>query len=134
MILLAFAYWELSRFFSRFLYDDGYSEWKALAIICSTQILAVMLFVSTISVLLGHRVKLGPKGFTLVLPITLSAVITAANYFALRFRNRSAKFFEESEHYTARVRTLGAIAVFLSIGLIAIVSLLVTGIARHLPH
>ena len=39
--LLAFVYWILSEFFIA-MYDDGYSDWKALVIICCTQIAGII--------------------------------------------------------------------------------------------
>ena len=42
MTLLAFVFWELRGFFRNFLYDDGYSDWKALAVIVRTELIGML--------------------------------------------------------------------------------------------
>jgi multisubunit Na+/H+ antiporter MnhB subunit len=132
--LLAFAYWELRRFFRTFLHDDGYSDWKALAVICCAQLGGIMAAVSVISIILGHRILPASRASMYSFAIALACGVTAVNYYALRFQNKWARFEAEFEHYSARAQTLGRLAVFVAVIVIAVTTLLAAAAASHLPR
>jgi hypothetical protein len=131
---LAFAYWELNRLFTTTSFGDGYSEWKALAVVGCTQIAAIMLVISAISMVLGYRIFPPSKEFRLFFSAGLGVPVLAVNHFALRSGNRYAALEREFRTYARRTRTLGAVAVVLVVLMVFLAMIVMTSFASHLPY
>jgi archaellum biogenesis protein FlaJ (TadC family) len=121
---LAFVYWALRRLF-RELSDDGYSDWKALAII---SLVEVFLFVSAIffiSILLGQSAAAWLMHWKLYGAILISFGVVASNHYLLRFEDKWAQFEQEFNSYSRLKRALGY-AVTTGVVLLALVLLLLS--------
>lgn len=120
---LAFVYWRLQQVFKG-IYDDGHSEWKAMVIICCTE-LAAILGLLYIAELVGVR-PLVPQsqGMSLIFGITLTSFIVFANQRLLRRNNRWKRYLAEFETYSTAVRSFGTIAIILTIVVVVAISLL----------
>jgi hypothetical protein len=131
--LLAFVFWELRGFFRDFLYDDGYSDWKALAVMCCVEIMAIMAAVFIASLILGHRILPNSKLSEYLWAIGIGTAVAAINYYVLQVDDRWARFKPEFEGYSARGRFLGRLAIFAAIIAIAAAALFSAAAAKHLP-
>src|ERR1700722_20925142 len=83
----SFVYWELSQLFKS-IYDDGLSEWKAMASLICAEIFVIMGVYGKISLLIGHRLLDATLFVSRLFCIVVVLAIVAANYAVLLFKNR----------------------------------------------
>jgi hypothetical protein len=130
---LAFSFWTLRRTFSA-LYDDGYADWKALAVLGGSQVLTLFMGISLLSIVLGHRVLTVTKMSTFCLCVGVGLSVTALNYYALRYRDRWTRFEPQFERYPTLARVVGSIVVVVLVIANAIASLIAADTVSHLPR
>jgi hypothetical protein len=107
---LAFAYWGLRRL-ARELSDDGYADWKALAIICFVEIFLIVAAISFMSVHLGPAAVAQIMHWKLYGAILIAAGVVGSHYYLLRFKDRSAQYEPEFRSYSQIKRASGYAAV-----------------------
>jgi hypothetical protein len=107
---LSFAYWELSRLFKA-IYDDGWAEWKAMAILICAEIFMLMGVYGCISLFIGHRLLHTTSSLSRPLGIMVVLAVIAANYYALLSNNRWSRFEAEFESYSRATRIAGCVGV-----------------------
>jgi len=106
--VLAFAFWELRRILCA-ISDDGWADWRAMGLLVCTQIGLVLNIFALASVISGHRL-IPTHGIELTaFAVSLSVVITATNYYAVRFENRWKHFEREFERYPKLIQRLGCV-------------------------
>jgi hypothetical protein len=108
--LYAFAFWNIRQFFKR-MYDDGYADWKALAVIGCTEILGIMAAVFMVSIAVGYKLLPSSKPVLWILGAGISLGIAGINYYMLRFENKWTRFEREFNSYSTGVRILSGIAI-----------------------
>jgi hypothetical protein len=128
--VLAFAFWRLREFF-RAVHDDGYSEWKAFAVICCAQICGITGLVFGIFVVLKRPVKLPAEVSPWAFAIILSSVVVAANHYLLRLDTSWAQFKAEFEAYSARSQMVGSVLTFAAVILLAVFGLLTASLVSR---
>ena len=69
---------------------------------------------------------------TVLLACFLFTAVTAANYYALRYKNRWARFESEFEAYSALVRTISGVVVAGTLVLILVGAILTKNALNHL--
>ncbi len=131
--LLAFAYWQLRRFFKFTLYDDGYSDWKAMATLCVVQLLLGLVALTLISKYVGYRLLTYEGSSELPSAILITGVVVGGNYYVLRFENRWARLEVEFESYSKLTRVLGGLAVGVAIVFALVMSVITKGVWNALP-
>lgn len=119
---LAFVYWRLQQVFKG-IYDDGWSEWKAMGIICCTQLAAILGLLFSSSLLIGRSLVPESDGMFMIFGLGLFSFIGAINQHILRRNHRWKRYLPEFETYSTAVRSLGTIAIFLAIAAIVMLSL-----------
>jgi hypothetical protein len=121
---LAFAYWRLEIFFRTFLYDDGLSRWKALAVIVCTELAALMTIVLGISVAVGRRIffQTWPAGALML--FGLSIAVSWMNYELLFRDSRWSYQRKEFEELSDFAKIAGTAAVLTTIALIFVLVLI----------
>jgi hypothetical protein len=131
--VLAFVFWALRGFFRGFLYDDGYSDWKALALISCTEILGIMTGIFITSLAVGHRLLPTSKPILWVLGVGIALGTMGANYYMLRFENRWARFETEFQAYSMGARILSGIAIVVVFVILAVTAIASATAVGHLP-
>ncbi len=129
----SFAYWELSRLFKA-IYDDGWAEWKAMAILICAEICMIMGVYGFISLLIGHRLLHATSLLLRVFGIIVVLAIIAGNYYTLLSGNRWSRFEAEFESYSRATQVTGCVGV---VGILLgtlVATLAVLTAARHLPY
>ena len=76
--MLAFAFWELRRILNA-ISDDGWADWRAMALLICTQAGLVFSVLGLGSVILGRRLIPTHEPETTVLGVLLAVAITAIN-------------------------------------------------------
>lgn len=129
---LAFVYWRLRDFFG--VYEDGYSDWKALAIICCAEIACVVLVLLSVSVALNRLIIFQSDAAALGFSVVLSCGVVAWNYYVLRHNNGWVQYRAEFEAYPARIRIVGSIAIAMAILGITVATLIAAKAASNIPR
>lgn len=107
---IAFAYWGLRRL-ARELSDDGYSDWKALAVICLVEVFLLVSAISFMSVHLGPSAVAWIMQWKLYGAILITVGVVGSNYYLLRFKEQCAQYEPEFRSYSRPKRALGYAAV-----------------------
>ena len=131
--VFSFVYWELSQLFKA-IYDDGFAEWKAMAILICAEIFVIMGVYGCISLLIGHRLLHATPLASRLVGIVVVLAVVAANYGALLSNNRGYRFEAEFESYPRFVRVAGFIGIVGILLGIVVATLAALTAARHLPQ
>jgi hypothetical protein len=129
----SFVYWELSQLFKS-IYDDGLSEWKAMATLICAEIFVIMGVYGGISLLIGHRLLGATLFVSRLFGIVVVLAIVAANYAVLLSKNRWSRFEAEFVSYPRFVRVAGIIGIVGILLGIVVATLATLTAARHLPQ
>lgn len=132
--LLAFAYWQVRRFFRASPFDEGYSDSKALAVLCIAQIVLILSVMSLLATSFGYTFLVPSRTSEVLFAVLLSSAVTAANYYALSYRNRWARFEAEFESYSALSRRVGSFVVASTLVLIVVAAVITKKGLNHLPR
>jgi hypothetical protein len=128
----AFVFYQLRAFFKR-IYDDGLADWKALVVIGSAQLAAIMATMSIVAVCLQHRISTPSNTIDVLVGLAVAAGLMMLNYRALLFEARWTRFEAEFKQYSVTVRCLSGLAIACFIVLIVIVALASAGAASRIP-
>jgi hypothetical protein len=128
MKLFAFSFWRLREFFR--IYDDGFSEWKALAVILCTAACAILVacFITT-TILQCRLLPVSRLSGLAILAMMGLASLTAA-FVMPRARNLVAMYEEEFNSLGSRDRVIGTVLTFLFAILVFVLMLFTGNLAR----
>ena len=129
---LAFVFWILNRMF-KVIYDDGFSDVKALAVIVCSELLILMGVLCIAFLGVGYRFLPVHGALSFVMAGALSLAVTGLNYYALCYENRWIRFKAEFETYSVTTRVFSGLAITAVVFGIILASMMAAAAASHLP-
>jgi hypothetical protein len=128
----AFAFYQLRTLFKA-LYDDGFSDFKALVILLMIECFVMVDVGGLASILVGRLLLPTTTSMMLITYLPILLAFSIANYELLLKDQRWAKFKGEFDSYSTRTQIVGWIVVIgfiaLSLGELAVIA----SITRTLP-
>ena len=120
--VIAFAYWQLCRFFSAD-EDDKSASWKALTVVCIAEYLVIWSVFASTFVVIGHAPFRFSPTWNAIILWPACALLAALNGRLLRSRGDPGRWEREFGHASPQRKAVGRLSVLLALLLIVGVAL-----------